>query len=59
MPEPLQIELPAETRRLLQIMAMRGGVLGDSEAEIAAYLVLRGVDDLFRCGVMKVVDSDA
>jgi hypothetical protein len=51
--EPFAIELPVETRRVLGSMA-QVGVLGGTPEEVAAYLVLRGLDDIFRTGTLKL-----
>ena len=53
MPEPLEIDLPFEQRRLIQIMA-QAGVVGETEEEVVAYMVTRHLDDLLRSGCVKL-----
>jgi hypothetical protein len=45
--------LTTQQRRILQIMA-DCGVSGASEEEVAVYLIVRGIDDLMRSGVLKL-----
>ena len=56
--EPLEVELPAEVRRLLQCMA-DVGILGSSPGDVAAYLILRGIDDMTRAGVLSLENVPA
>lgn len=53
MSEPLALDLPGEVRRLLTFMG-DVGILGSSPEEVAAYLVTRGIDDMFRAGTLKL-----
>lgn len=45
--------LTAGQRRVLQLMA-EAGIVGVTEEEIAVYLIARGIDDLMRCGTIKL-----
>lgn len=56
--EPLEIDLPPETGRILQSIAL-AGVLGATVSEVAAYLIVRGLDDLMRAGVLKLESVEA
>ncbi len=35
------------------------GSYGNSDAEVGAYLIQRGIDDLLRAGLLKPFDKDA
>lgn len=58
MSEPLAVELPPETRRILQHMA-DVGLLGATPGEVAAYLILREIDDLMRAKVLSLSSVEA
>jgi len=54
----LELDLPSETRRCLRAMA-EVGLLGSTSEDVAAYLILRGIDDMMRAGVLSFQDSKA
>ena len=50
-----ELKLPNTVVRALTVLA-RAGYVGTSPAGIASYLVMRGIDDLIRAGVVKHTD---
>lgn len=56
MNDTLAIELPHEVRRLLQLIA-EAGIIARTPEEAAAYFVIREIDDLLRCGAVKLGDG--
>lgn len=55
MSDELSVKLPDTVVRVLTVLA-RAGYVGTSPAGIASYLVMRGIDDLIRAGVLKHTD---
>lgn len=53
MMEPLAVDLPPEVRRLLELIA-EAGVIATTPEEAAAYLITREIDDLLRCGAVRL-----
>lgn len=54
--EPFEVELPSETRRMLDVIA-EAGLLGGTADEVASYLICRGLDDMMRAGVLSLSTS--
>ena len=57
-PPPLQIELPHGARRLLEVIAEHGP-FGDTVEEVAAFLIIREIDDLMRCEAIRIAFVEA
>jgi hypothetical protein len=53
LPEPLQVELSHEVRRLLELIA-EAGVIASTPEEVAVYFITREIDDLLRSGAIKL-----
>jgi len=52
-----EVDLPGETRRCLNALA-QAGLLGSTAENVAAYLIIRGIDDLTRSGVLRLESSE-